>query len=95
MVREVPGRTEATGAPGVRNLTVRNLTSDNSPGEGGAVLCVADMRGLNASSTIRDIRLEDINLRALVFGFGCNEFVRGVSYSNVQVQTPQQAMPCV
>ena len=74
---------------GVANLTIRNLSSEQ-----GAVNCVADLRGLNESSTLRDIHLEDISLRALIFGFGCNDYVRGVRTTNVHVRAPQQSEPC-
>lgn len=74
---------------GVANLTVRNLSSVE-----GAVMCVADMRGLRGYSTVRDIHFEDIQLRALVFGFSCNADVEGVSYEQVNIATPQQPHPC-
>ena len=57
-------------------------------------MCVADMRGLRGYSTVRDIHFEDIQLRALVFGFSCNADVEGVSYEQVNIATPQQPHPC-
>jgi hypothetical protein len=78
-----------TAAAGVANLTIRNLSSVE-----GAVMCVADMRGLTGQSIVRDVHFEDIQLRALVFGFGCNAGVERVSYQQVHVATPQQPQPC-
>jgi hypothetical protein len=85
----VPSRPAASANWGVANLTIRNLSSVE-----GAVMCVADMRGLSGVSVIRDVHFEDMQLRALVFGFGCNADVERVSYQSVRVATPQQPQPC-
>ena len=70
---------------GVRDLTIRNLTAD------GPVLCAADIRGLNDSCTVENVWLENIHLRALVFGFSCNQFVKNMTLGpGVSVATPQQ-----
>lgn len=77
---------------GLWNLTIRNLTSETP------VVCAGDFRGLNASSPISDITLEDVHLKALVYGFSCNQWMLGGGdghqLANVSVEAPQQAAPC-
>lgn len=58
----------------------------------GAVFCGMDMRGLNAAVTVENVRLENIRLRALVWGVSCNSHVRNVTVANVTIAAPQQTV---
>ena len=77
---------------GVQNLTISGLSMERA---GDAVVCAFDFRGWDPSSTVRQVTLEHIRLRALVFGFSCNAYVGEGVVRNVTVTAPQQWTPCL